>query len=141
MLGKSRFSKHILFILCIIIGLCMSNQNMFRDILATGSRKLIDFFECPQSEVIIFIFDVLSDGKGTSSVSVSGDIPIGCLLESVHEAVFYAFWDEVDVFGSLSSLGIHLLFFDESRGHRFTDERGVASSAVRVAVGDAFGFY
>jgi len=125
----------------VVIGLSVADEDVFDDIFTTGSRKLIDFFECPQSEVIIFIFDVLSDGKGTSSISVSGDISIWCLLESVHEAVFYAFWDEVDVFGSLSSLGIHLLFFDESRGHRFTDERGVASSAVRVAVGDAFGFY
>ena len=126
---------------CIIVGFCMSNQDVFRNIFATSSRKLIDLFESPQSKVIIFIIDVLPNWKWASSVPVSGNISIRCLLEAVHEAVFYAFWDEVDFFGSLSGLGIHLLFFDESGGHRFTDERGVASSAVRVAVGDAFGFY
>jgi hypothetical protein len=61
-------------------------------------------------------------------------------LESVNETIFYAFWHEIDVFGCFSGFGIHLLFFDESRGHRFAYQWRVASSTMRVAMGDTFRF-
>ena len=138
--GKPRIPDGIVFFRDVIVSLGVADEDVFDDIFGTGSRKLIDFFQCPYGEAVVLVIDVLPDGERASSVTVSGDVPIGGLLQSVHEAVFDGFWDEVDVFSGFSGFGVHLLFFDESARHRFGNEGSVASSAMRVGMGDGFRF-